>query len=97
MQSVFAALKTEHVYQARYCTRAEAKAAVFDYIEIFHNPQRLHSGVVYRTPAEARASIAGITMQQGSPRPSRPSRTAPVPLRIRGGSKGLGESLPVKT
>jgi transposase InsO family protein len=65
MESVFAALKVEHVHQTRYRTRAEAKAAVFDYLEIFYNRQRLHSGVGYRTPAEARASMEGITTQQG--------------------------------
>jgi putative transposase len=66
MESVFASLKKEHVHHVRYRTRAEAKAAVFDYIEIFYNRQRLHSGVGYRTPAEARASMAGITMQQAA-------------------------------
>ena len=34
-------------------TREEAKAAVFDYIEIFYNRQRLHSALGYRTPVEA--------------------------------------------
>ncbi len=66
MESVFASLKKEHVHHVRYRTRAEAKAAVFDYIEIFYNRQRLHSGVGYRTPAEARANMKGITMQQAA-------------------------------
>jgi transposase InsO family protein len=61
-ESFFASLKTEHVHQARFRTRAEARAAVFDYIEIFYNRQRLHSVLGYRTPAEARASMEGITM-----------------------------------
>jgi transposase InsO family protein len=43
-------------------TRAEAKAAVFDYVEVFYNRQRPHSALGYRTPAEARASMEGITM-----------------------------------
>ena len=43
-------------------TREEAQAAVFDDIEIFYNRQRLHSALGYRTPAEARASMEGITM-----------------------------------
>jgi putative transposase len=62
MESFFASLKKEHVHQARFDTREEAKAAVFDYIEIFYNRQRLHSALGYRTPAEARASMEGITM-----------------------------------
>jgi len=63
MESFFASLKKEHVHQARSRTRAEAKAAVFDYLEIFYNRQRLHSGLGYRTPAEARASMEEVTMR----------------------------------
>ena len=63
MESFFASLKTEHVHPARFRTREEAKAAVFDYIEIFYNRQRLHSGLGYRTPAEARAGMEGIDMR----------------------------------
>jgi transposase InsO family protein len=66
MESFFASLKKEHVHQTRFRTRAEAKAAVFDYIEVFDNRQRLHSALGYRTPAEARASMQGITMLQAA-------------------------------
>jgi putative transposase len=62
MESFFASLKTELVHGARFRTREEAKAAVFDYVEVFYNRQRLHSALGYRTPAEARASMEGITM-----------------------------------
>jgi putative transposase len=62
MESFFASLKKEHVHHARFRSRAEAKAAVFEYVEIFYNRQRLHSGLGYRTPAEARASMEGVTM-----------------------------------
>ena len=62
MESFFASLKKEHVHPARFRTREEAKAAMFDYIEVFYNRQRLHSAIGYRTPAEARVSMEGITM-----------------------------------
>jgi len=63
IESFFASLKKEQVHlHARFRSREEAKAAVFDYIEIFYNRQRLHSALGYRTPAEARASMEGITM-----------------------------------
>ena len=62
MESFFASLKKEHVHHVRFRTRAEAKAAVFDYIEVFYNRQRLHSALGYRTPFEARASMEGIAM-----------------------------------
>jgi putative transposase len=63
MESFFATLKAEHVHLARFRTRAEARAAVFEYVEIFYNRQRLHSGLGYRTPAEARASMGGTAMR----------------------------------
>jgi putative transposase len=62
MKSFFASLKKEHVHHIRFRTRAEAKAAVFDYIEVFYNRQRLHSALGYRTPTEARASMEAIAM-----------------------------------
>ena len=63
MESLFAALKVEHVHQVRFRTRQEARAAVFEYLEVFDNRQRLHSGLGYRTPAEARARMEGVTMR----------------------------------
>ncbi len=62
MESFFASLKKEHVHPVRFRTREAAKAAVFDDVEVFYNRQRLHSALGYRTPAEARASMEGITM-----------------------------------
>jgi transposase InsO family protein len=61
-ESLFASLKEEHVHHARFRTRAEARAAVFEYVEVFYNRQRLHSGIGYRTPAEARASMEASVM-----------------------------------
>ena len=63
MESFFASLKKEHVHHARFRTREEAKAAVFEYVEIFYNRQRLHSALGYRTPAEAWAGMEGVTMR----------------------------------
>ena len=63
MESFFASLKKEHVHHVRFRTRAEARAAVFEYVEVFYNRQRPHSALGYRTPAEARADIEGIGMR----------------------------------
>jgi putative transposase len=53
MESFFASLKKEMVHQRRFRTRAEAKAAIFEYIEVFYNRQRRHSGIGYKTPKQA--------------------------------------------
>ncbi len=55
-ESFFGTLQTELVSFAgdhgRYATRAAAKRAIFEWIEVFYNRQRLHSSLGYRTPAE---------------------------------------------
>ena len=52
-ESFFAALKNEMYHRERFHTRARARFAVAEYIEIYYNRQRLHSTLGYRTPAEA--------------------------------------------
>ena len=42
-ESFFHTLKVELIHQSRFKTREEAKQAIFDYIEVFYNRQRLHS------------------------------------------------------
>ncbi|WP_091027201.1 IS3 family transposase [Glycomyces harbinensis] len=54
-ESFFASLKNECYHQRSFATRAEARLAVADYIEVFYNRQRLHSTLGYKTPAEALA------------------------------------------
>ena len=50
MESFFATLKKELVYQTRYATRAEARRSMFEYIEVFYNRQRRHSALGYVSP-----------------------------------------------
>lgn len=52
-ESFFAALKNEMYHRESFPTRARARFAVADYIEVFYNRIRLHSTLGYRTPAEA--------------------------------------------
>ena len=51
-ESFFATFKRERVYRQHYQTRAEAKADVFHYIEVFYNRQRRHSTLGQRSPAQ---------------------------------------------
>jgi putative transposase len=50
MESFFSSLKTERLEQEHYVTRDAARAAVFQYVETFYNPVRLHSSIGYRAP-----------------------------------------------
>src|SRR6185437_5739830 len=52
MESFFASLKKELVHDADFATRSEARAAIFEYIEVFYNGQRRHSALGYVSPAE---------------------------------------------
>jgi transposase InsO family protein len=51
IESFWSSLKYEVVYHQRFATRAEARAAIFDYIETFYNRTRLHSSLGYVSPA----------------------------------------------
>jgi putative transposase len=51
-ESFFGALKNELIYRTFYTTREKARRAIAEYIEVFHNRQRLHSGLGYKTPLE---------------------------------------------
>jgi len=57
-ESFFATLKTELVYGRAWQSREELRRAVFEYIEVFYNRQRLHSAIDYRTPAQAESDFA---------------------------------------
>jgi putative transposase len=52
MESFFASLKKELVHDADFATRAEARAALVEYIEVFYNSKRRHSSLGYVSPAE---------------------------------------------
>ncbi len=51
-ESFFSNLKNELIYWRNFKTREEAKAAIFDYIEVFYNRQRLHQTLNYQTPEQ---------------------------------------------
>ena len=50
IESFWSSLKYELVYHHRFATRAEARTAIFDYIETFYNRTRLHSSLGYLSP-----------------------------------------------
>jgi transposase InsO family protein len=52
MESFFASLKKELIHGEAYATREEARASLFEYIEVFYNRVRRHSSLDYRSPIE---------------------------------------------
>lgn len=52
VESFFATLKKELVHGEKWRTREEARAALFEYIELWYNRERRHSSLGYLSPAE---------------------------------------------
>jgi transposase InsO family protein len=50
MESFFSTLRAELTDLQRFATRQAARTAVFEFIEVFYNRQRLHSSLGYRSP-----------------------------------------------
>jgi putative transposase len=51
-ESFFSTLKNEQTLHERYKTREQARAAIFEYIELFYNPVRQHSHLKGRSPMQ---------------------------------------------
>jgi len=54
-ESFFGTLKTELIHRQTWPTRASARSAIHDYIELFYNRKRRHSSLGHRPPAEFEA------------------------------------------
>ncbi len=52
IESFFRTLKVELINRRKFQSREEAKAAIFEFIEVWYNRQRLHSSIDYMTPEE---------------------------------------------
>jgi putative transposase len=59
-ESFFSTLKNELIHHCDFHTREQARSAIFDYIELFYNRQRMHASLGYVSPAqfEQRAGVA---------------------------------------
>jgi putative transposase len=58
-ESFFAILECELLDRRRFRSQAEARMAVFHFIEGFYNPSRHHSALGYLSPAEYKRAAAG--------------------------------------
>ena len=54
-ESFFATLECELLDRHRFQTQAEARLAVFEYLEGWYNPHRRHSALDYRSPSTTSA------------------------------------------
>jgi transposase InsO family protein len=52
VESFFASLKRERVYQRNYRTKLEAQQDIFHYIEVWYNRKRRHSTLGYQSPEQ---------------------------------------------
>ncbi len=52
VESFFSNLKNELIHHRSFASREEARAEIFDYIEIFYNRQRAHATLQYVSPVE---------------------------------------------
>jgi transposase InsO family protein len=50
-ESFFATLRKELVHHEPFATRVQARASIFEYVEVFYNNERLHSSLGHVTPA----------------------------------------------
>jgi transposase InsO family protein len=65
-ESFFATLKEELLHRGVWPTRDAARRAVFEYVEVFYNRQRMHSALDYHTPAEYEARRRNLHTAQAA-------------------------------
>ena len=56
MEAFWSTLKLELVYRREFEDARQLRQALFDYIEVFYNRQRLHSALDYQTPVSFEAA-----------------------------------------
>ena len=65
-ESFFATLECELLERRKFRTKAEARMAVFEFIEGWYNPGRRHSALGYRSPINFERSVR-TTLNSASP------------------------------
>jgi Integrase core domain len=83
-------IKKERIYRRSWPTRADARAAVFEYIEGWYNARRRHSTLGYLSPAEyerhhtelatSRVATTGVALAGHGSGPSETELTVPTDL-----------------
>jgi putative transposase len=79
-ESFFATLECELLARSRFKTQAEARHAIFEFVEGFYNLRRRHSSIGYLSPVDyerRHPATRSIPTHTSLPSCSRPSRTSP--------------------
>ena len=87
-ESFFNSLKNERLHDSHYETRADARADVFDYIEVFYNRSRRHSSLGFVSPMSlrsmsekaVRAQVGGVNAAAWCPKNRRKVKPASQPV-----------------
>jgi putative transposase len=69
-ESFFATLECKLLDRRRFKTQAEARIAVFEFIEGFYNSRRRHSSLGYLSPIRFERQFAEVTLQPGAHEPA---------------------------
>ena len=69
-ESFFATLECELLARSRFRTPAEARNAVFSFIEGFYNPRRRHSSIGYLSPIEYERRLQAVNVVAGAHQPA---------------------------
>lgn len=65
-ESFFATLKEELLHRSGWPTRAGVQRAIFEYVEVFYNRQRMHSALDYLSPVDYEASRRDLNQVQAA-------------------------------
>ena len=75
-ESFFATLECELLDRTSFKSQAEARMAVFDFIEGWYNPHRRHSAIDYLSPIDYERAYAAQPGSQCSDQPEKDPRAA---------------------
>ena len=57
MESFWSTMKRELIHRHHFAARAQARAAIFEWIEVFYNRERLHSALGFQSPVDFETNL----------------------------------------
>ena len=81
-ESFFATLECELIDRNNFATLGEARRAVFEFIEGWYNPHRLHSALGYHSPIHFERNNRREKKSQAKNCPRKWGRSRPMPVAL---------------